>query len=195
MIIIYFLFKLIPVQFLYIVIYRMNNLNVHRYDGKLSNLYKSLTNWDKKNLKLNINFKETIREMTVCVIKRYNGKFKKMTLKVISIIANDANTMRNHDPSNDIKVEDILPRIWRFYRELSPDDQYIFFEQVCDFMRGLCPQGRAGARLFQLYSILISDSKDIVSGKKLEINDPKSNNDTKTKYLSLVDVIKKLIKK
>lgn len=168
----------------------MNNLNVHQYDGKLGKLYKPLREWDNKHLKLNLTFKNCIREMTVCVNKRYDGKFKKMTLNVINIINADANTMSNHDPTNNIKVEDILPRIWRFYRELSPDDQFVFFEQVCDFMRGLCPQGRAGARLFQLYSILISDAKSIVENKKLEIKDPKG----KSKYPNLVNVIKKLIK-
>ena len=168
----------------------MNKLNVHQYDGKLGKLYKPLSEWDNTHLILNLDFKTCIREMTVCVNKRYEGQFKKMTLKVINIINSDVDTMRNHDPSNNIKVEDILPRIWRFYRELSPDDQYIFFEQVCDFMRGLCPQGRAGARLFQLYSILMSDAKDIVEGKKIEINDPKKQNN----YPNLVDVIKKLIK-
>lgn len=166
----------------------MEKLNVHEYDGKLGETYQELKKWDNDNLILDIDFEQTIKEMVQTAIKNYDGKFRKNVINMITILQKDTGTKRNNNNSDNVLVEDIVPRIWRFYRNVNKEDQFIFFEQVCDILKGICPQGRAGARMFQLYSMLIYDAQQLAKGTKIEI---KCDDSSK----SIIDVTQELFKK
>lgn len=133
----------------------MSKLDVHSYDGELGKNYLDLVNWDDKNLLVSPDFGTCMEEIKEYILT-LDPKLQNIGKKIYFILMDDQKN--NYDPSNKIKVEDILPRVWRFYRHNEDlGDKFVFMQQFLDISRGTCPQGRAGARLYQLYHMLITD--------------------------------------
>jgi hypothetical protein len=160
----------------------MSKLDVHTYDGELGKNYLNLVDWDDKNLLISPDFNSCMEE-----IKEYILTLPK-PLQIIGkniyfILIDDQKN--NYDPSNKIKVEDILPRVWRFYRKNDNlDDKFVFMQQFLDISRGTCPQGRAGARLYQLYHMLITDCQQFFKNQREIVDVSEKNQANKHFYES-----------
>jgi hypothetical protein len=126
-------------------------LDVHEYDGKLK-YYHELKKIDNDNL-INLNYDECMEEIKELSPKILSRKELKNFNIVYDTVCKKNNS--NFDSSNVIDFEDLLPRVWKFYRHTYDNEKYIFFEQFADISGGLCPQGRSGGRLIQLYKIWI----------------------------------------
>jgi hypothetical protein len=128
--------------------------DTHFYDGKLIDIYKEYVKIDDELLKsISDDFDSTMDEIIKIgneeLTKKYLRNFNHITKTLIS----SKNTKENYDKSNDIKFEDIICRVWKFYKFLSSSDRFILLEQISDIANGKCPPGRAGPRLFQLYEL------------------------------------------
>src|SRR3989338_134117 len=125
------------------------SLDTHHYDHHLRELYKSLRDRDLHELRQPADFESTLREILDILNSSVNDPLKEKCLSVLTIFVNDIES--NRDSANDITVEDLLPRVWRFVREYELDEKMIFFEQLADVLGGRCAQGRT-TRLIQFYA-------------------------------------------
>lgn len=133
-------------------------LNVHEYDGKLGESYLELVNWDTEHLQPAQPFEEAMKEVSEFVIGNTSEKEMSSIKNLLNMLSTQHKS--NFDSSNKIDFEDIMPRVWRFYRLVDdPDDKLVFAQQIADIRKGTCPQGRAGARLYQLYFLWIDHGK------------------------------------
>jgi hypothetical protein len=133
----------------------MNKLSnqTHDYDNKLLEHYKNLIKNDKGKI---ITFDKTLDRIFID-LKRMRNKyieFKKISNIVLSgltLLDNDRNN--NYDNTNDIKVEELLPRVWNCVKDYDDSGKFIFYEQIVDIViSGSCAQGRC-IRLLQFYNI------------------------------------------
>ena len=81
---------------------------------------------------------------------------KKNAMKTINLFKTQ--DKQNYDPKNDIHVNDILPRVWRFIKnEKDGLLKLIFLEQIADISaKGACSQGRT-TRLYQIYALYMDN--------------------------------------
>jgi len=145
-----------------------NKYDTHFYDGKIKENYKKLVEYDNAVIVPEIpipDFPTTIAEICSSIDK-IQGKYKykiseKQRVNIFrSIRLIEKNKDKsNYDSKNDIHVNDILPRVWRFIRKNKEDAMNLFIEQVSDIVnRGPCAQGRT-TRLYQLYILYVSIPK------------------------------------
>tara|TARA_Y100000389_G_C17366000_1_gene466349 strand:+ start:229 stop:882 length:654 start_codon:yes stop_codon:yes gene_type:complete len=139
--------------------------DTHFYDGKIKEQYKVYRNYDEKNcvtfdyIFLLFNYNIVLDEISQ-FIQNYNGlnstKLKKDAIKTIQLFK--TKDKQNYDPKNDIHVNDILPRVWRFIK--NENDEFIkrlFLEQIADISaKGACSQGRT-TRLYQIYALYMDN--------------------------------------
>ena len=155
---------------------KMSKLDVHTYDGELGDNYQKLIKWDDQFLPSSPNFNVCMEEIKQYILALADHKLQSIGQKIYNILMQDS--QNNYDPSNKIKVEDILPRVWRFYRfNDDSDDKFVFMQQFLDISRGTCPQGRAGARFYQLYHMLINDCQQFFKYKKEEMEKTEKSNE------------------
>ncbi len=160
----------------------MSKLDVHTYDGELGKNYLDLVEWDVKYLINSPDFATCMEEIKQYILT-LPPKLQDLGKKIYLILMDDQRN--NYDPSNKIKVEDILPRVWRFYRHnKDPNDKFVFMQQFLDISRGTCPQGRAGARLYQLYHMVITDSQQFFKNQSEILDDDERNKANKQFYES-----------
>ena len=139
--------------------------DTHFYDGKIKEQYKIYRNYDEKNcvtfdyIFLLFNFNIVLDEITE-FIQNYKGindvSMKKNAIKTIHLFKTQ--DKHNYDPKNDIHVNDILPRVWRFIKnDKDVLIKTIFLEQIADIStKGACSQGRT-TRLYQIYSMYMDN--------------------------------------
>lgn len=133
--------------------------NTHSYDSLLKKNYNDLKKIDTNNLVQPINFYDTINEI-YSYIRNLNFNLQnKQAIDAIILIKNDPKN--NYDKENDINVEDLLPRVWRFVKNYDSSGKEIFLEQLSEiYNSGPCAQGRT-TRLYQFYYPHI-DSNDYI---------------------------------
>ena len=141
--------------------------DTHFYDGKIKEQYKIYRNYDEKNcvtfdyIFLLFNFNIVLDEIT-----QFIENYKSVNENIILIKKNAMKTIQlfktqdkqNYDPKNDIHVNDILPRVWRFIKN-DKDKllKLIFLEQIADISaKGSCSQGRT-TRLYQIYALYMDN--------------------------------------
>lgn len=134
------------------------DMSVHNFDGKLSDLYQSLVIIDDNYLKTELTYDQTLNE----IIENSNNITNKIIQKIILNVINKikSSSSNNFDTSNNVHFEDLIVRLWKFYRLVPNQDKAVFYEQLFDMRTGLCPQGRSGARLIQLYTSWIDALQD-----------------------------------
>ena len=147
----------------------MDNLsfNTHDYDESLKLTYYELKKRDIDELiQPNKNFDETINEIYNYIRTLKFNKLNKDAIDAILLLKND--NSNNYDNLNDIHVEDLLPRVWRFVKDYDYSGKEIFIEQLSEILNnGPCPQGRT-TRLFQFYiQHMDSDDKFFKMSKKI----------------------------
>lgn len=137
----------------------MENIDTHFYDGKIGPIYKDLCKIDDNELDNNLNFNDCLNEIMTSLDKYRDNEIDKNILKnVLFLLQNDKDN--NYDSENDIHVDDILVRTWRFIKYYEKDAMLIFLEQLGDIYYGPCPQGRV-TRLFQFYEYHINNKDRI----------------------------------
>lgn len=117
-------------------------LNTHTYDGQIKEMYVLLKNLDQHYLINTLSYEQCLSE-----ISQSASGGPELTSLINQI---KSSSYENYDATNAIHFVDILPKVWRFYRNSS--DQNLFFEQFLDISTGSCAQGRT-IRMFQLYNI------------------------------------------
>ena len=132
--------------------------NTHSYDSLLKKNYNDLKKIDINNLVQPINFNNTINEI-YSYIRNLNFNLQnKQAIDAIILIKNDQKN--NYDKENDINVEDLLPRVWRFVKNYDSSGKEIFVEQLSEiYNSGPCSQGRT-TRLYQFYYPHIDQEND-----------------------------------
>jgi len=160
------------------------SLDVHHYDGKLGDSYSELVKWDDDYLLPPPSFDDSINEFSDYLNLIGTNPEKKVGNTLIKLVTNHHG---NYDPTNKINFEDIMSRVWRFYRLVEDKaDKAVFLQQFLDINKGTCPQGRSGARLYQLYYMWIDHGRNYMDGTSGSGGD--DTNDT------IVKVMKKLWK-
>ena len=134
--------------FYFIIIIMDITQNTHDYDKYIGDIYHNLLEIDNQNLKKSLTFDQTINEInnsieTIALTNTYL-----MCKNVLILIKYDVSN--NYDDINDINVEDILPRTWRFIKHYDETGKQLFYEQLADIWNGPCSQGRV-TRIFQFY--------------------------------------------
>lgn len=141
--------------------------DTHYYDGKFKEQYKIYRDYDEKNcvtfdyIFLLFNYNIVLDEIT-----EFIQNYKSVNQSIISMKKNAMKTInlfktqdkQNYDPKNDIHVNDILPRVWRFIKnEKDGLLKLIFLEQIADISaKGACSQGRT-TRLYQIYALYMDN--------------------------------------
>lgn len=128
--------------------------NTHYYDDKIKDIYDQIIEADECNHSLK-SFDEVVSAI-YDLIK--HGSFKDNTLKknvhrTLSLFRTDCINNIDH---NGIRVEDLLPRIWRKLPLDDPNAISYFLEQLADIITmGPCNNGRIN-RLVQVYKCLVN---------------------------------------
>ena len=122
------------------------SLETHDYDRYIGSIYHNLKKIDDLNLSKPKKFLEVIENIENETENLKDIIEYETCINVLKLITYDVSN--NYDSINNISVEDILPRVWRFVEKY--DDKSIFFEQLSDIWNGPCPQGRV-TRFFQFY--------------------------------------------
>lgn len=133
----------------------MSNLSdqTHDYDGKLHEEYERLV---KKDKRIVLGFDQVLDQIffDLKVLRDKYTQFKNnsnIVLAGLKLLNEDR--ARNYDDKNNIRVEDLLPRVWNCVKEYDDNGKFTFYEQIADIvLSGPCPQGRT-TRLLQFYSV------------------------------------------
>jgi hypothetical protein len=121
----------------------MHLLNTHNYDNKLKDICKNII---EKYQPL-MSFEETIEKVRE-LAKQLNYNRINQVDQALNLFIHDKNG--NYDSTNDIRVEDLLVRLFPLIEKWEDNCKIIFLEQIADVMGGTCPQGRC-TRLIQLF--------------------------------------------
>lgn len=143
--------------------------SVHDWDGKLGTDYIDITKFDDAHLSTPLSYTECIGEIIDNAKKIDDVQIRTTILNVIDTIKTPA--IGNYDSTNNVHLEDVLSRVWKFYRLMPDSDKSVFYEQLLDMNTGMCPQGRAGARLIQLYFSWIDGLQMYLKDKKIVDDD------------------------
>lgn len=153
----------------------MNNTkittNTHDYDTRIKPLYKQYIEEDDELLIEPISFEETIKEIKEEINKCTLDLIKGHALNTINIIERDNGipNSQNYDNLNDIYIEDLLRRTWRFIKHYCDDSRGFFIEQLADITTsGSCSQGRI-TRVYQFYSFHMMQKDEIFNKCKKKI--------------------------
>ena len=123
-------------------------LNVHGYEHKIRDIYQKCLSQDQKKYE---EF-DSVCIQIVSYIKncQCGANLKDQAIKSIDLIKKGKISKKNHDKTNLIIMEDLLPRIWDIVRGYESSAQVVFIEQLADMSKGSCSQGR-NIRLVQFY--------------------------------------------
>ena len=80
--------------------------NTHFYDGKLKDITKHILD----NYDYDINFADSISDIKKYAISMNYNRVNDLN-RIMDLLINDPKN--NYDPTNNIKVEDLLPRLWK----------------------------------------------------------------------------------
>ena len=141
--------------------------NTHDYDNYIGDIYHNLVKIDDDVLIPPLSFKTTIDEIEDCIEQLEISNIQLLCKNVLILLRYD--TSNNYDNLNNINLEDILSRTWRFVKNYDETGKMLFCEQLADIWNGPCPQGRV-TRIFQFY-ICHMDPDDIFFKKCLKIRD------------------------
>lgn len=142
------------------------SINTHAYDKIIGPMYHEYLEMDKKELIPPGSFQNTIKEITLHVDKLKNKQTKNKALQVIKMISRK-NDKNNYDPANNIHVEDLFPRTWRFVKHYDEDGIGVFLEQIAEVTNGSCSQGRT-TRIYQFYEYHMISKDDIYKRTKID---------------------------
>ena len=124
------------------------SINTHDYDGHLKDYYKTLVLNDNNEYE---SF-EKVLDLIFADLKNLRSKYPQFQNSSNRVLASlqllESDRKNNYDPINDIRVEDLLPRVWK---KVSVDEsiRFVFYEQIIDILeKGSCSQGRV-TRLIQ----------------------------------------------
>lgn len=133
----------------------MNNLSnqTHDYDGKLHEEYVRLVTKDTRTV---MSF-DVVLDHIFLDLKRMREKYPRfrnganLVLYGLKLLNEDRRS--NYDDKNDIRVEELLPRVWNCVKEYDDNGKFTFYEQIADIvLSGQCAQGRT-TRLLQFYQV------------------------------------------
>jgi hypothetical protein len=139
-------------------------LNTHDYDKYIGNIYHDLRQIDDDMLIKPKKIKETLDEIENEIENLEMSNTYLLCKNVLILLRYDISN--NYDNLNNISVEDILPRTWRFVKNYDDSGKFIFYEQLADIWNGPCPQGRV-SRIFQFYIPHINHDDDIFKSLKI----------------------------
>lgn len=144
--------------------------NTHDYDGLLKDPYRKYIIDDDDELESAISFEETLNEIDLFVTKMDNSnEHKASVLTTIALLRRDRG--QNYDDRNDINIEDLLPRTWRFIKYYDELGIQCFLEQMIEISTsGPCAQGRI-ARVFQFYEYHMIEKDEIYDNCRLNNTD------------------------
>jgi hypothetical protein len=121
------------------------SIDTHAYDGKLVDIVKTI----KEKFNSDVTFEESINDIVkLCDEINYSRKLE--VHLCLRLFINDKNS--NHDNTNQVNVEDILPRLWTIVKKWDKDGKEVVLEQLADVVHGSCAQGRT-TRLIQLFPL------------------------------------------
>jgi hypothetical protein len=118
-------------------------LNTHDYDGKL----RELANYLLEKYSAEVTFDESINEIRQFT-QEVNYHRKGEVFRCLEIFISDKNN--NYDNTNNVRIENILPKLWSIIRKWEKDGKLVLLEQLADTIHGSCSQGR-NTRLLQLF--------------------------------------------
>lgn len=139
-------------------------LNTHDYDRYIGDIYHNLKEIDNKNLLKPSKFKDTLDDIELQIETLKPLETYILCKNVLILLRYDISN--NYDSLNNISVEDILPRTWRFVKNYDNSGKNIFYEQLADIWNGPCPQGRV-SRIFQFYINHINESDPLFLSLKI----------------------------
>lgn len=139
-------------------------LNTHDYDRYIGDIYHNLKEIDNKNLLKPSKFKDTLDDIELQIETLKPLETYILCKNVLILLRYDISN--NYDSLNNISVEDILPRTWRFVKNYDNSGKNIFYEQLADIWNGPCPQGRV-SRIFQFYINHINKSDPLFLSLKI----------------------------
>lgn len=119
------------------------SLDTHFYDSKLKEHVVAIM----EKFTSDSSFEQTLLEITTMVA---NGSYnrKNEIMRTINIFRQSG----NYDDTNNVSVDDILPRLWKVVKTWDDSAKNVFFEQLADVNNGACSQGRC-TRLLQLFPL------------------------------------------
>jgi hypothetical protein len=117
----------------------------HKYDGLVGQIYQKIVQQDHRQCP---SFEESIQFVEQC-LARSNLAEKAHILHAINLLKNDH--QGNDDRSNNIKVEELLPRVINIIRLFDASGIDLFLQNLGEISQlGACPQGRT-TRLLGFY--------------------------------------------
>ena len=118
------------------------NLNTHHYDGKIGPIYHQLCNNNQSQIFLT--FEQSIETLN-CWLKNSKIKDKKLIEKAIHLLCHDH--AGNYDPSNNIHVEELLPKVVDIVQQFDTSGIDLFLVNLGEIIElGPCPQGRSSEK-------------------------------------------------
>ncbi|AYV78063.1 MAG: hypothetical protein Edafosvirus4_47 [Edafosvirus sp.] len=118
--------------------------DTHYYDGKLKEQVKiiieKISDCDKPLNEIIQNIVELSQNL------KYNRHNE--VVRSLQLFMNDKRN--NYDSTNDITIEQLLPKLWCHIEKWDDGAKKIFLEQIADINHGSCSQGR-NTRLIQLF--------------------------------------------
>lgn len=126
----------------------MNKLsnNTHDYDSKLKETISKI----KLKYPISGDFENSLYEISKINNEIAHDK-KDIVNKTINLLTNDKHN--NYDPTNNVSIEELLPRLIIEIKNWDNGAKIICLEQVADiYEKGSCPQGRC-TRIIQLFDV------------------------------------------
>lgn len=120
--------------------------NVHAYEYLIGEKYQQCL---KNDLTIYQSFDQCIDQM-IEMIKNIQCDTKLKNKALISIELIKIKSHNNHDQTNGIHIESLLPRVWNVIQSYEDSGKLAFIEQLADISAGQCAQGRS-IRLVQFY--------------------------------------------
>lgn len=132
----------------------MEQLDTHFYDDKIKVVYDQSVANDKSTVGLKT-FDQTVTDIfELTKTAKVDDAVKDDVYRSLLLLRRDS---RNNVDHNGIRVEELLPRIWRILPvdDTDTDTIFYFLEQLADIVRsGPCNNGRIN-RLVQVYKCLV----------------------------------------
>ena len=120
--------------------------NVHGYEYLIKEKYEQCLDKDLTSCQ---SFEQCIDQM-IEMIKNAQCDIKLKNEALISIELIKTKNQNNHDQTNSIHIESLLPRVWNIIQNYEDSGKLVFIEQLADILGGTCAQGRS-IRLVQFY--------------------------------------------
>jgi hypothetical protein len=129
--------------------------NVHGYERKLESGYKEKKRNDTFEY---CDFNDAMTQIEKIISEfpfdddEEHENMKRRALKTALLLRKDKEQKRNQDRTNNINIEDVMPRVLEVIKRYDNSGKMTFIEQMADVSKGSCSQGRV-VRLVQFYII------------------------------------------